>query len=150
MSKHIINTLRKFVLSAAIKALPLRSARLEHPEPLRKPVEPEDSGTWLFAPARSVADHAEGLSHEMRRLAGVLGGLHSVVSAVSSHAPTYAAREASSAFGTLWADELLFDGEPLPVATSEALDMGDAFLFDDTPHHPLPAHYQDVQPRASL
>ena len=127
----------------------MRSARLEQPEPLRSPVNP-DVDTWLLEPSRSIADHARDLTHDMGRLAGALSKLHSVVSAVSSQAPAYAPLETTSSFGAIWSDDLLFDGEPLPVVASTALEMNDDFLFEDAPQLPVPVSYDNVEIRASL
>ena len=150
MSQHIFRTFRQFVLSAAFKTLPMRSAGLEKPEPLRSPVNP-DVDTWLLEPSRSIADHARDLTHDMGRLAGALSKLHSVVSAVSSQAPAYVPLETTtSSFGMIWSDDLLFDGEPLPVAASTTLEMNDDFLFEDAPQLSVPVSYDSVETRASL
>ena len=101
-------------------------------------------------PSRSIADHARDLTHDMGRLAGALSKLHSVVSAVSSQAPAYAPLETTSSFGTIWSDDLLFDGEPLPVVASTALEMNDDFLFEDAPQLPVPVSYDSVEIHASL
>ena len=128
----------------------MRSARLEQPEPLRIPINP-DVDTWLLEPTRSIADHARDLTHDMGRLAGVLSKLHSVVSAVSAQAPAYIPLETTtSSFGTIWSDDLLFDGEPLPVVASTALEMSDDFLFEDAPQPFVPVSYDSVETRASL
>jgi len=132
MSNHILNVFRKFVLSAAFKALPLRSARLVTPEPVKSPLHPE-SDAWLFEKPRNVSAYMSDYAGEMNRLAGALGGLHSVISKISFEAPMAVSAEAPPAFGAIWSDDDLFDGQPLaqanaPIATAtEHVD----FLFED-------------------
>lgn len=132
MSKHILNTFRKFVLSAAFKALPLRSARLVQPQPIKNPYEPE-ADVWLFEPTRPVASHMADLASEMGRLTGSLGKLHTIVSVISAQAPLQYAVKSVPAFGALWSDDVLFDGEPMMTACdSQMTAEGHAdFLFDE-------------------
>ena len=132
MSKHILNVFRKFVLSTAFKALPLRSARLVTPEPVKSPLHPE-SDAWLFEMPRSVSAYMSDYTGEMARLAGALGGLHSVVSRITAEAPMAVWAEGAPAFGTVWSDDYLFDGEPLAQTGPEfatAKEHAD-FLFED-------------------
>ena len=132
MSKHILNVFRKFILSAAFKALPLRSASLVEPDPVKSPLHPERD-EWLFEKPRTVSAYMSDYAGEMNRLAGALGGLHSVLSKISVEAPLAVAAELTPVFGAVWSDDDLFEGEPLAsveahVATATA--HAD-FLFED-------------------
>ena len=151
MSKHIFNTFRKFVLSVAFKAMPLRSADIVEPEPLKNPVHPEQD-TWLFDNPRTIEAHADDLTHVMGRLATVLGSLHTVVSNVSTQAPMRASVQPEAAFGAIWSDSLLFDGEPDAQMVEATADLGsDAdFLFGDAPQAPVHIPSNAYQPQAAL
>ena len=149
MSKHILKTFRQFVLSATFKALPLRPARLERPEPLRAPIDPA-ADTWLLEPSRSVADCTRDLTRGMGRLAETLTKLHSVISDVSSQAPLSASNKLDPAFGTIWSDDLLFEGEPLQAISSLDSEMNDGFLFEDAHRRPAREPHNGVEIRASL
>jgi len=141
MSKHIINTFRKFILSAAFKALPLRSARLVEPEPVKSSLTPENDA-WLFEAPRTVCAHMGDYATETGRLANALGNLRAVVSKASIEAPMVAALESAPALGVIWSDDLLFDGEPLGQESDEIAASADGhvdFLFDDAPH-PVGTH----------
>lgn len=132
MRQHILNIFRRFVLSAALKALPLRSQDIVEPDPVRSTRLPE-TDLWLFEADRSVASHMAGLTGEMSRLSGVLGRLHTVVSTVAAETPIHALSYNEHAVGqVIWSDDLLFDGEPL--ASAEDCNAGDDFsdlLFDE-------------------
>lgn len=70
---------------------------------------------------------------EMNSLAGTLGRLHSVVSKISANAPMAVASQADAAFGSVWSDDDLFDGEPLVQAevwTGSTSEQA-SFLFED-------------------
>lgn len=147
MSQHIFKTLRQFVLSHALKALPLQPTELARPQPKRAPVKPE-SDLWLFDAPRSVDDHMADLGHAMQSVSGVLGNLHQLVSAISRSVPEVASlAEEAPAFGAVWSDAVLFDGEPQPYVDEMPLLAGEAdFLFDDVETdeieiHPVVAFY---------
>lgn len=151
MSKHIFNTFRKFVLSAAFKAMPLRSADIVEPEPLNNPVHPEQD-TWLFDTSPTIEARADDLGHAMGRLVNVLGSLHTVVSHVSTQAPMRASVQTETVFGAIWSDSLLFDGEPAARMVEATADLGpDAdFLFGDAPQSPVHIPSATYQPQAAL
>jgi len=71
---------------------------------------------------------------EMNSLAGTLGRLHSVVSKISVNAPMAVAPQADAAFGAVWSDDDLFDGEPLVQAEAWTGSTHEPanFLFEDT------------------
>ena len=129
MSKHILNFFRKLVLSVAFKALPMRSASLDEPEPVNNSLNPA-ADEWLFDASRSVSDHVDDLTNQMGLLSGTLGRLHAVVSSVATIAPMRAGSEAIVAFGgPIWSDDLLFDGQPRMDAAPSV--RSDTLLFDD-------------------
>ena len=147
MSQHILKTLRQFVLSHAVKVLPLQPTELARPEPKRAPETPE-SDLWLFDAPRSVDDHMADLGHAMQSVSCMLGDLHQLVSAISLSEPDVASLvEETPVFGAVWSDAVLFDGEPQPFVEDAPLLAGEAdFLFDDVERdefaiHPVVANY---------
>lgn len=129
MSKHILETIRKLVLSTLFKALPLRSASLDEPDPINNSVDPA-TDTWLFDASRSVSEHCSEFLTEMGQLSGALGRLHAVVSGVASVAPMHANIGPSAILGApIWSDDLLFEGHPL--ASASASVPADTLLFDN-------------------
>lgn len=132
MSQHIFKTLRQFVICNMLKALPLHPVPLATPEPKRAPETPE-SDVWMFESERSIPDHVADLGHAMRDVSVMLGSLRHVVSLAARAEPELATREdAAPAFGVVWSDAMLFDGEPQPVDADRPALAGEMdFLFED-------------------
>ena len=130
MTQHIFNTFRKIALSIAVKALSLRAAHFEDPDPVQSSVDPE-SDLWLFGAEPTVASHIQDLSLQMQNLSGTLGRLHSLVSVISTEAPMPKPVQAVVHTNIVWSDAVLFDGEPA-ASVSYVMDTesADDFLFD--------------------
>lgn len=132
MAQKILNTFRKLVLSSALRVLPLSLSKLQEPEPVSASLTPA-SDPWLFDTPLSLAGHVTKLSREMIQLSDRLAQLHTVISYVSSYAPAPIMVAAAPApVQVLWADDFLFDGEPMPkAAVATTSDELDGLLFDD-------------------
>lgn len=133
MSQHILNKLRHFVLAAALKVLPLCKTSLLGPEPVKSPIDTVKD-TWLFDVSRPLAEYKSEHSRSMTRLSGSLGRLHHIVSAISERAPLGNEAMYEPAFGVLWSDSQLFDGEPAASSADYALATGpyEDVLFEET------------------
>lgn len=140
MSKHIFNTFRKFLISTALKIMPLHASNSDAPEPVTSAIDPT-TDTWLFDKPRSLSAHMLDFTHEMGALSGSLSRLHGLVSMISAEAPEAVLAHSPVVNGVVWSDALLFDGEPEAVTSDEVLLSGASdLLFDapeNAPNHPI-------------
>lgn len=133
MTKHIFNTFRKFLISTALKIMPLQAAKPHADEPIRSGVDPKTDG-WLFDKPRSLPAQMSDLTKEMGELSGSLSRLHGLVSMISGEAPEAAlASSPVLVGGVVWSDAMLFDGEPDAIAAdNRGLSGVSDLLFGST------------------
>ena len=133
MTKHIFNTFRKFLISTALKIMPLQAAEPQAHEPIRSGIDPKTE-RWLFDQPRSLPAQMSDLTKEMSELSGSLSRLHGLVSMISGSAPEAGLASSPALIGgVVWSDAMLFDGEPEATASDNTgLSGVSDLLFDST------------------
>ena len=135
MTQRILSSLKSFVLTAAFRVSASES-RLPHegtPEPVTRHLNPErEIDEWMFdRDGNPVTEAAALYARETNRVSGALTGLRSLLTQIAMHAPQTEEIPAEAAFGPIIADDVLFDGEPMPAQFG--LLAEDEDLFDDLP-----------------
>ena len=146
MANHIVHAFKRFALSTAIRFMPAGKVALSQPEPLRRFAGEaslvEDLDAWLFdGDAAPVSAAAQMLSGELNRVSSALSELRSILADLSRFSPIETvAVNAVDAPNFRWSEDVLFDGDILPVQDRPVLSLDGeaAFLFED--EQPVPAN----------
>ena len=135
MTKRILSSLKSFVLTTAFR-MSASESRLpfeDAPEPVTRHLNPEmEIDEWMFdRDGNPVTESASLYARETARVSGALTGLRSLLTQISMHAPQTEELPTAAAFGPIVADDMLFDGEPMP--SHFGLLAEDQDLFDELP-----------------
>ncbi|MEO0467402.1 MAG: hypothetical protein AAF216_12745 [Pseudomonadota bacterium] len=150
MAYHIVHSLKRFAVSAAIRCLPARAGFEMAPEPRTRSGDDlfgrDDQDDWMFdGPSSIISPAVDALAGELSRVSSALGELRSLLSTIMTHAPIPEVQVSAALPNFDWAEDVLFDGSVSGSAvTVSGSSYDDAFLFDEDAV--VPANWTPLRP----